>query len=113
MIIINRARASRHKRIRSKVVGTTKRPRLSVYKSNTRIIAQLINDEKGVTILTINDQKEKGKTKSERATVTGKKFAEMAIKEGINTVVFDRGGFDYDGRVKAFAEGARAGGLKF
>lgn len=103
----------RHKKIRAKVFGTAEKPRLSVYKSNKYIYGQLINDDKSVTILSLSSMKVKGKTFTERCTETGKEIAKLALAKKIEKVVFDRGGFKYVGRVKAFADGARAGGLKF
>ncbi len=101
--------------IRKKVSGTPERPRLSVYKSNTAIYGQLIDDKNGQT-LTSASSREFGAEKNiniEKAREVGKKLAEKAIANGITNVVFDRNGFIYHGKVKAFAEGAREGGLKF
>lgn len=103
----------RHKKIRAKVFGTAKMPRLSVFKSNKYIYGQLINDDKAETILSLSSMKIKGKTFMARCTETGKELAKLAQEKKIDKVVFDRGGFKYVGRVKAFADGARAGGLKF
>ncbi|MFC1775596.1 50S ribosomal protein L18 [Patescibacteria group bacterium] len=103
----------RHARIRAKVAGTASRPRLSVFKSNMQISAQLIDDENGVTLGAVNDKSAKGKTKTERAHEAGVQIAKIAKDKKIDTVVFDRGGYIFTGRVKAFAEGAREGGLKF
>jgi large subunit ribosomal protein L18 len=103
----------RHKKIRATVFGTETKPRLSVFKSNKFIYGQLINDEKSETIISLSSMKVKGKTFLERCTETGKELAKLALGKKIETIVFDRGGFKYVGRVKAFAEGARAGGLKF
>lgn len=103
----------RHKRIRSTVFGTEEKPRLAVFKSNKYIYGQLIDDTKAMTILSLSSMKIKGKTFMERCTETGKEIAKLALDKKIESVVFDRGGFKYVGRVKAFAEGARAGGLKF
>lgn len=105
--------ARRHKKIRTKVFGTSEKPRLSVFKSNKYIYGQLINDEKATTIISLSSMKMKGKTFMERCTETGKEIAKLALGKKIEAVVFDRGGFKYAGRVKAFADGARAGGLKF
>lgn len=103
-------------RIRHTVVGTTERPRLSVFRSNKEIYAQLINDSTGATILSASTREKsfdvKG-TKIEQAAAVGKVVAEKAVKAGISTVVFDRNGYLYHGRVKALAEAAREGGLKF
>ena len=103
-------------RIRHKVNGTSEMPRLSVFRSNKEIYAQVIDDVKGVT-LTAASSKEKGfeksGTKSEVAAKVGKAIAERAIAAGINNVVFDRNGYLYHGRVKSLADGAREGGVKF
>lgn len=103
----------RHKKIRATVFGTEAKPRLAVFKSNKYIYGQLINDDKSETILSLSSMKVKGKTFMERCTETGKELAKLALGKKIEAVVFDRGGFKYVGRVKAFADGARAGGLKF
>lgn len=103
----------RHKKIRATVFGTAEKPRLAVFKSNKYIYGQLINDDKAVTILSLSSMKIKGKTFMVRSTETGKELAKLALAKKIEKVVFDRGGFKYVGRVKAFADGARAGGLKF
>lgn len=103
----------RHKKIRAKVFGTEVKPRLAVFKSNKYIYGQLINDDKAETIISLSSMKVKGKTFLNRCTETGKEIAKLALSKKIETVVFDRGGFKYVGRVKAFADGARAGGLKF
>jgi large subunit ribosomal protein L18 len=106
-----------HKRIRKTSVGTDQRPRLSVYRSNKEIYAQLIDDTNGVTLASASSRdkelsKVKG-TKSEIATQVGKAIAEKAVKAGIEKVAFDRGGNLYHGRVKSLADGAREAGLKF
>jgi large subunit ribosomal protein L18 len=106
-------RNRRHKRVRAKVVGTMERPRLSVYKSNTRLMAQIINDETGMTIAAISSHTEKGKTPKERAETAAVALAARARAKGVNAVVFDRGGFQYQGTIKAFAEAARTAGLEF
>lgn len=103
----------RHARVRAKVSGTKERPRLSVFKSNTALYAQLIDDEHGVTILGISSAKEKGKMPRERAEAAAKTLAKGAQEKGISSVVFDRGGFQYQGTIKAFADAARAAGLIF
>lgn len=107
------SRERRHARIRAKVFGTAACPRLSVFKSNTRIVAQIIDDTRGATIVSVSDADTKGKTKTERAEKAGALLAEGAVKKGVEKVVFDRGGFLYAGRVKAFADAARKGGLQF
>ena len=103
----------RHNKIRAKIFGTEEKPRLSVFKSNKYIYGQLINDDKAETIISLSSMKVKGKTFMNRCTETGKEIAKLALAKKIEAVVFDRGGFKYVGRVKAFADGARAGGLKF
>lgn len=106
-------RHRRHRRIRAKVSGTSSRPRLSVFKSNNYIIAQLIDDAKGVTLAAVSDKGLKGKTKTLRAKEAGTALAKMSLAKGLTMVVFDRGGFIYTGRIRAFAEAAREGGLSF
>lgn len=102
----------RHRRVRAKVKGTSKMPRLCVFRSNQHITAQIIDDEKGKTIAFASDEKVKG-DKSKRAFEVGKIIAKLAQEKKIKGVVFDRGGFNYHGRVKALADGAREGGLQF
>jgi large subunit ribosomal protein L18 len=101
--------------IRHKIEGTTARPRLSVFKSNKAIYAQVIDDSKGHTILATSskDLESKGGVNLEISKTVGKKVAEKAIASGIKEIVFDRNGYLYHGNVKALAEGAREGGLKF
>jgi large subunit ribosomal protein L18 len=102
-------------RIRKIVSGTVAKPRLSVFRSNKEIYAQLIDDVNGVTLLAASSR-EKGVSKGtnvEVATAVGKLVAEKALKAGIETVTFDRGGYLYHGRIQSLAEGARAAGLKF
>lgn len=107
-------RERRAKRIRSTIAGTAERPRLSVFRSNRFISAQLVDDVKGVTLAQATDRKAVAKgTKLERAAEVGKMLAKAAGEKKIAEVVFDRGGFLYTGRVKALADGAREGGLKF
>ncbi len=106
-------RTRRHRRVRSKVIGTEARPRLSIFKSNTRVVAQLIDDEHGVTIAAVSSSSEKGKTPRERAESAAASLAKKAIAKKIEAIVFDRGGFRYLGTIKAFADAARAAGLKF
>ena len=109
-------RLHRHKRVRGKVSGTPERPRLNVFRSETNIYAQLIDDTKGVTLVSASSL-EKGfegpGSNCEAAKKVGEAIAERARAKGIETVVFDRGGYLYHGRVKALAEGAREGGLQF
>ena len=104
-------------RIRKKVAGTPAKPRLSVYRSNLEIYAQLIDDDNAVTIVaassTQKDIAAQKVTKTEKAKLVGAAIAQKAIDLGVSAVVFDRGGNLYHGRVKAVAEGAREGGLKF
>lgn len=102
-----------HLRIRKKVNGTAERPRLSVYRSNLEIYCQLVDDAKGHTLAAADSRSITSGTKTERAAVVGKLIAEKAKAAGIETVVFDRGGYLYHGRVKALADGAREGGLNF
>jgi len=112
-------RVRRHRRVRKKVTGTGERPRLVVYRSLNNVEAQLVDDTLGVTIIGIStlasDVKSAGGelTKTERGRLAGKLLAERAVDKGIKKVVFDRGGYLYHGRVKAFADGAREGGLEF
>jgi large subunit ribosomal protein L18 len=104
------------RRIRKKISGTSNTPRLSVYRSNKQIYAQLIDDINGVTIVAASSYKNKAtenKNKKDQAAVVGKEVAEKAIKAGIQSVVFDRNGYLYHGRVKSLADSAREGGLKF
>jgi large subunit ribosomal protein L18 len=108
-------RARRHKRVRKHLVGTAKRPRLVVFRSNRGIAAQLVDDGAGKTLAaasSLNVRNAKG-TKSDQAAAVGKLLAENAKKAGVKSVVFDRGGYLYHGRVKALAEAAREGGLEF
>src|SRR3989338_2468195 len=106
-------RARRHRRVRAKVIGTEGRPRLSVYKSNTRLVAQLIDDAKGITIVAVSSGREKGKTPRERAEAGAATLVKLAKEKGVKAVVFDRGGFQYQGTIKAFADAVRAAGLEF
>ncbi len=122
-------RQRRHKMIRSEIKGTAKRPRLCVFRSAKHIYAQLVNDEKNITILSVSDFEVKkapsrqvkskgGKdvkpgNKENKSFEVGKLIAEKAKEAKIESVVFDRGGFVYHGRIKAVADGAREGGLKF
>ena len=105
--------ARRHKRIRAKISGTAKRPRLSVFKSHKFIFLQLVDDEKGRTLVSAWSKDCKGKTPAERAREVGVELAKKAKAAKIASVVFDRGGYLYTGHIKAVAEGAREGGLKF
>ncbi len=105
-------RTKRHARIRARVSGTADRPRLSVYRSNTAVYAQLIDDVTGTTMAAADSRTQSG-TKQEKATAVGTTIAAAATKAGVSSVVFDRGGFQYHGAIKAVAEGARANGLTF
>ena len=106
-------RERRHKRVRAKIFGSAERPRLSIYKSNTALLAQIIDDSKGVTLASVSSAAEKGKTPRERAEAAASTLAKRALDMGIRAVVFDRGGFQYVGSIKAFADAARAAGLDF
>ncbi len=108
-------RKLRQGRVRAKVFGTSSRPRLSVFKSNKYISAQLIDDGKKVSLLQLSDLKTKDKKtkKTESAFQLGKKIAETAKAKKVSKVVFDKGGYKFIGRVKALADGAREGGLEF
>ena len=106
-------RERRHARIRSRIHGTATCPRLAVYRSNRFMYAQLINDEAGTTLVGTDSRKVKGKTALERAKEVGSLIAKSAKEKGITKIVFDRGGFRYQGAVVALAEGAREGGLAF
>ena len=105
-------RASRHKRIRAKVSGTAARPRLAVFKSNKFVYAQLIDDEAGKTVGAADSRKEKGTT-AEAAKAVGTAIAKKAKDLKVESVVFDRGGFQYTGAIAVLADAAREGGLKF
>jgi len=129
-------RYRRHKRVRAKIFGTANRPRLCVFRSAKHIYAQLIDDERGRTLAAASDRELKGKRQKAKGKITrqklktkeketvrrekvalayevGKLIAKRALEKGIEKVVFDRGGYKYHGKVKALAEGAREGGLKF
>ena len=112
----NKARLKRHARVRSKISGTAACPRLDVFRSNSNIYAQLIDDVNGVTLAAAaSNEKDFGANggNKEGARKVGQLIAERAVSKGISEVVFDRGGYIYHGRVKELAEGAREGGLKF
>lgn len=115
----SKIRVQKHKRIRNKFHGTAERPRLAVFRSEEHIYAQIIDDIKGITLVAAStvekDIKAEVKVGSniEAATVVGTAIAKKALAKGIDTVVFDRGGFVYHGRVKALAEAAREAGLQF
>jgi len=114
-------RVVRHRRVRKKISGTPKLPRLSVFRSNKHIYAQLIDDQSSITLISSSDLNlstihKKSKERMQRlntAFKVGKILAQKAIKKNIKKIIFDRSGYNYHGRVKAFAEGAREGGLNF
>jgi len=115
----NSVRKAKHDRIRNKLVGTSEKPRLNVYRSVSNIYAQVIDDSRGVTLCAASSQdkdlaaKLQGKNKKEQAYVVGEAVAKKALKAKIKTVVFDRGGYIYTGRVQNLADGARSAGLEF
>ena len=114
----NKARVLRHGRVRNKISGTQVRPRLNVFRSLNHIYAQVIDDDKGITLAAATSRTkeiaEQAKiTKTEQARLVGKLAAQKALEKGITQVVFDRSGYLYHGRVKALADAARAGGLEF
>jgi large subunit ribosomal protein L18 len=115
-LTVRQARERRHKRVRRTVIGTAERPRLVVFRSNRGISAQLVDDQEGRTLASANHKQLrktfKGK-KTEQAAEVGKLLAESAKKAGVDSVVFDRAGYLFHGRVKALADAAREGGLKF
>ena len=108
-------RLRRRRRVRAKVRGTAERPRISVFRSNRGIFAQLIDDESGRTLASVNwtEIDLRGLTRMEQAQRAGALLADRARATGVDTAVFDRGGYKYHGRVKALADGAREGGLAF
>lgn len=114
-----KVRAKRQQRVRNKISGTAQRPRLNVYRSLSNIYAQLIDDQRGVTLVTVStlSQELKGKLANggnrQAAVAVGGLIAKAALEKGISNVVFDRAGYLYHGRVKALAEAAREGGLQF
>ena len=115
---INQLREKRKKRTRMKIFGTIEQPRLSVFRSNYYTYCQLINDEKnavlmGISTKGISEKAVQGAKKTEFAKILGELIAKKAIDKGIEKVVFDRGMYKYHGRIKAVAEGAKKGGLKF
>jgi len=113
------ARLRRQRRVRMQISGTAERPRLNVYRSLDNVYAQIIDDVAGHTLVAASTLEKKladdlaGKKKVEQATIIGKTVAARALEAGITDVVFDRGGFLYHGRIKALADGAREGGLRF
>ena len=106
-------RTRRHARVRAKVSGTASRPRLSVFKSNKYFYAQIIDDEKGTTLIGVSSAGAKGKTMTDKAKEMGTLLAKKAVEKKIESVVFDKGGFLYTGKIKAFADSVRKGGLNF
>ena len=113
MIKRNEIRQRIHTRIREKLSGTTERPRLNVYRSLNHIYAQVIDDQKGETLVSASTIKQKTGGNVAAAKEIGKEVAEKAVAKGIKKVVFDRGGFLYHGRIKALADAAREAGLEF
>ncbi len=115
MAVSKLARRARIKKgIRRKISGTSDIPRVSVFRSNRAIYGQIIDDLKGITLASASSKElSLNSLTIENSKEVGKKLAEKAVQAGINSVVFDRNGYPYHGRVKAFAEGAREGGLKF
>ena len=115
----NQARLHRHARVRKKVYGTPERPRMNVFRSISDIYVQIIDDHSGTTLASASSidaalrETLKGKSKVEQAQLVGEEIAKRAKDKGISTVVMDRGGYIYTGRVKSLAEGARKGGLEF
>lgn len=111
----NELRKVRHARVRNKVAGTSECPRLNIFRSNSQIFAQIIDDEKGITLVSSSSLSLKLENGGnvEGAKLVGKDIAEKAKKVGITKVVFDRGGYLYHGRVEAFADAARSNGLEF
>jgi large subunit ribosomal protein L18 len=108
-------RLKRRRRVRAKITGTAERPRISVFRSNRGVFAQLIDDDSGRTLAAVNwtEDELKSLKRMEQASKAGQLLAERAKAAGVETAVFDRGGYQYHGRVKALAEGAREGGLIF
>lgn len=111
--MLKQQRLSKHKRVRKNVFGNEKRPRVAVFKSSQHIYAQIIDDTLGKTLVSGSDLKIERGTKKEKATQVGQELASKAVKIKVKTVVFDRGGFAYHGRIAALAEGLRKGGLQF
>ncbi|NLD44021.1 MAG: 50S ribosomal protein L18 [Chloroflexi bacterium] len=116
---VREARIRRHRSVRTRVTGTPERPRLNVFRSLHHTYAQIIDDSVGCTLISASTLEKEvaglcdGCKKSEKARIVGKVLAERALAKGVTTVVFDRGGYRYHGRVKELAEGAREGGLEF
>ncbi len=106
-------RTRRHRRIRARISGTAERPRLAFFKSNRYVYAQVIDDTRGATLAAASSRTVKGKTMAEQAKLVGEAIAKAAQAKKVTKVVFDRGGFSYGGKVKVFANAARAAGLDF
>lgn len=114
MLTLNEKRIRRHKRVRAKVIGSAEKPRLCVFRSNSHIYGQLIDDSKGTTIVAASDiELNKKDAKVSLSKEVGILLAKKAMEKNISQIVFDRGGYQYHGRVRALAEGAREAGLKF
>jgi large subunit ribosomal protein L18 len=115
----NKKRQKRHMRLRNKIQGTPERPRLNIFRSSMNIYAQVIDDTQGFTIASASSkdkeiaEKVNGLNKTEAAKIVGQEVAKNAMEKGVETVIFDRGGYLYHGRVKSLADGARESGLKF
>lgn len=108
------ARKRRHNRVRSKILGSSTRPRLVIFRSTTHNYAQIVDDKTGKVIVSSSDLKAKSKgTKTEKAKQVGEDIAKLALEKKVEEIVFDRNCYKYHGRVKALADGAREGGLKF
>lgn len=105
------SRERRHRRVRAKISGTATRPRVAIFRSNKNCYAQLIDDERGVTLLAVSDAGVSGKNKTERAETAGKELGKQMQERHIAVAVFDRGGYAYHGRVRALAEGLRQSGI--
>lgn len=108
----NKTRQKRHTRVRGKISGTAERPRLNIFRSNTNIYAQVIDDVAGVTLASASSLKETG-SKTEQAQKVGESIAKAAQTKGVKKVIFDRGGYLYHGRIQALADAAREAGLEF
>ena len=111
-ITIKANRQRRHARGRAKIIGTDERPRVAVFKSNTHVYVQAIDDATGRTLAAVNDAKVKKGTKTEKALESGRMLAGLLKTKKVTSAVFDKGGFKYHGRVKAVADGLREGGIK-
>jgi large subunit ribosomal protein L18 len=114
MLTLNEKRIRRHRRVRAKIIGSAEKPRLCVFRSNNHIYGQLVDDSKGATIVSASDiEIGKKDAKTSLSKEVGVLLAKKAIEKNISSIVFDRGGYQYHGRVKALADGAREAGLKF